>query len=90
MVEFAKLFDRLTFQSNTFLVECFPIFFSVFFKKSRPPASFVYCYRSFQIQKNVHFSGIRTQMVGVEGEHADHLTTTTALLPSFVFCPYHY
>ena len=36
MVEFAKLFDRLTFQSNTFLVECFPIFFSVFFKKSRP------------------------------------------------------
>ena len=25
------------------------------------------------------FSGIRTQIVGIEGEHADHLTTTTAL-----------
>ena len=25
----------------------------------------------------VDFSGIRTQIVGVEGEHSDHLTTTT-------------
>ena len=24
------------------------------------------------------FSGIRTRIVGVEGEYADHLTTTTA------------
>ena len=42
---------------------------------------FVY-FRSFQTQilqkKTVGFSGIRTQIVGVESEHADHLTTTTA------------
>ena len=25
-------------------------------------------------------SGIQTRIVGVEGEHADHLTTTTALI----------
>ena len=29
-------------------------------------------------EKTVCFSGIQTQIVGVEGEHADHLTTTTA------------
>ena len=29
-------------------------------------------------EKTVDFSGIRTRTVGVEGEHADHLTTTTA------------
>ena len=43
---------------------------------------FVY-FRSFQTQmfteKMVGFSGIRTRIVGVEGEHAYHLTTTTAL-----------
>ena len=27
-------------------------------------------------EKTVGFSGIRTKIVGVEGEHADHLTTT--------------
>ena len=38
---------------------------------------------SFQTQfyrKTVGFSGIQTRIVGVEGEHADHLTTTEALL----------
>ena len=38
-------------------------------------------FSSFQkqiLQKTVGFSGIQTQIVGVEGEHADHLTTTTA------------
>ena len=30
------------------------------------------------LQKNSRLSGIRTRIVGVEGEHADHLTTTTA------------
>ena len=29
-------------------------------------------------EKTVDVCGIRTQIVGVEGEHADHLTTTTA------------
>ena len=31
------------------------------------------------LQKIVDLSGIRTRIVGVESEHADHLTTTTAL-----------
>ena len=30
--------------------------------------------------KMVDFSGNQTRIVGVEGEHADHLTTTTAQL----------
>ena len=29
-------------------------------------------------EKTVHFCTIRTLIVGVEGKHADHLTTTTA------------
>ena len=40
---------------------------------------FVY-FRSFQqqfLQKNVDFSWIQAQIVRVEREHADHLTTTT-------------
>ena len=41
-------------------------------------------FRSFQTQfftaKNVDFSRIQTLIVGVESEHADHLTTTTAQL----------
>ena len=34
-------------------------------------------------EKTVGVSRIRTQIVGVEGEYADHLTTTTA--PSHLF-----
>ena len=30
-------------------------------------------------EKTVGISGIRTRIVGVEGEHADHLTTTTTM-----------
>ena len=33
--------------------------------------------------KTVDFSGIRTRIVKVEGEQADHLTTTTVLLSYF-------
>ena len=45
--------------------------------QSRP--RFVY-FRCFQIfTEIVDFSRIRTQIVGVEGERADHLTVTTAL-----------
>ena len=47
----------------------------------QPRPLFVY-FRSFQTQfvkeKTVGFWGIRTRIVGVEGEHADNLTTTTA------------
>ena len=47
----------------------------------QPRPVFVY-FRSFQTKilqkKALGFSGIRTRIVGVEGEHADHLTTTTA------------
>ena len=31
-------------------------------------------------------SGIQTRIVGVEGEHADHLTTTTAHVPYMFDC----
>ena len=37
---------------------------------------FVY-FRSFQATKTVDRSGIQTQIVKVEDEHADFLTTTT-------------
>ena len=46
----------------------------------KPLPHFPY-FRSFQIHvyiSIVDVSGIRTQIVGVEGEHADHLTTTMA------------
>ena len=51
----------------------------------QPRPLFVY-FRAFQQQfyrKIVDLSGIRTWIVGVEGEHADHLTTTTA--QKFIF-----
>ena len=47
----------------------------------QPWPLFVY-FSSFPTQilyNTVGLSGIRTRIVGVEGEHADHLTTTTAL-----------
>ena len=40
-------------------------------------------FRSFQTIYRINtvgFSGIRTRIVGVEGEHADHLTTTTDIV----------
>ena len=45
-------------------------------------------FRSFQTQivhKIVGFSGIWTRIVGLEGEHADHLITTTAQFFIFIF-----
>ena len=48
-----------------------------------PQPLFVY-FRSFQTQilqkKTTAFSGIWTRIVGIEGEQAHHLTTTTAQL----------
>ena len=53
------------------------------FKNGPTPASFFVYFCSFQTQnlqkKTVGFSGIRTRIVRVEGKHADHQTTTTAL-----------
>ena len=45
------------------------------------PSLFFVFFRSFQYQfyrKIVDLSRIRIWIVGVEGEHADHLTTTSA------------
>ena len=47
------------------------------------PGFFLFIFVLFKhniIEKTLGFSGIRTRIVGVEGEHADHLTTTTAQL----------
>ena len=46
------------------------------------PGLFLFIFAIFQCKfysrKNVCFSKIRTWIVGIEGQHADHLTTTTA------------
>ena len=39
-------------------------------------------------KKLVGFSEIRTRIVGVEGKHADHLTTTTAQLILYLLLEY--
>ena len=36
--------------------------------------------------KIVDVSGVRTQRVGVEGEHADHLTTTNGIVSPMTRC----
>ena len=41
----------------------------------------------FFTEKTVVFGGIWTQKVGVDGYHADHLTTTTALVLSLINVP---
>ena len=56
----------------------------------QPRPLFVY-FRSFQgiyWIKTVDFSGIRTRINGVEGNHADHLITTTAQKKHFVSMPF--
>ena len=53
----------------------------VFLKKWAYPGPFfifVLFRHKFYGNKTLDLSGIRTQIVGVEGKHADHLTTTTA------------
>ena len=61
----------------------------VFQKVGQPRPLFVY-FRSFQMQifteKSIGVSRIRTRIVEVEGEHADHLTTTRPLI---LFVPAH-
>ena len=61
---------------------------STILKKNGPtPASFFVYFNSVQTQffteKTVVVSGIWTRIFGVEGEHANHLTTTTA--PKIIF-----
>ena len=53
----------------------------LFFKKWAYPGLFLFIFVLFKhkfYRKTVGVSGIRTRIVGVEGKHADHLTTTTA------------
>ena len=38
---------------------------------------FIFVFQTQIYKKTVGLSGIRTLIVGVEGKHADHLTTTT-------------
>ena len=50
-----------------------------FFKKMGQPRPLFVYFCSFQTQIFTEKTeGIRTRIVRVEGEHADHLTTTTA------------
>ena len=52
-----------------------------FFKYGPTPASFLLIFVLFKYKfyrKTEGISGIQTRFVGVEGEHADHLTNTTA------------
>ena len=42
----------------------------------------------FLQKKTVGFSGIRTRIVRVEGEHSDHLTTTTAHAQTIISLPF--
>ena len=65
------------------LVPFFKILSIVHYKNGPIPASFCFFQTQFY-RRIVDFSGIRTQNVGEEGEHADHLTTTTALHLSII------
>ena len=73
-------FENDTTHQHTYL----PIYIwkDCFSEKSGPtPALFGY-FGSYSntnfTEKSVDFSGISTRIVGIEGEHADHLTTTPA------------
>ena len=49
--------------------------------QSRPFLFIFFLLKHILQEKTVDFSGTHTQIVGVEGDHADHLTTTTAPSP---------
>ena len=66
-------------------VSFFILFISIFLKNGPTPASILFIFVLFKHKfnrKTIVVSGIRTRIVDrsrrVEGEHADHLTTTTA------------
>ena len=46
--------------------------------RSRPLFAYFQSCQTIYQTKTVDFSGIRTQVIGAEGDYADHLTTTTA------------
>ena len=57
--------------------KCFSKHF--FKKRSKPGHLLLFSFFSkTNLQKNVTFTGVQTGIVGVEGEHADHLTATTS------------
>ena len=49
---------------------------------ARPILVYLCSFQTQILQKNtVGFGGIQIRIIGVEGEHADHMTTTTMVLP---------
>ena len=50
-------------------------------KKWVNPGLFLFLFNKNFYRKIVYFSGIRTQIVGVEGKHADHLNYITYTVP---------
>ena len=66
-----------------------PFLFNEVIKESigfKSPASFLFIFVLFNhnfTEKIVDYSMIRTRIVGVEGEHADYLTTITTLFVYF-------
>ena len=79
---------------DTIKVKCFCAFYSIVFFIEPTSTSFclslLHSNTNFTV-KTVGVSGIRTRIVGVEGEYANHLTTTTALdipnLNTILFVP---
>ena len=55
--------------------------------KHRPLLLFSFFSNTNFIEKTVGFSRIQTWIVGAEGEHADHSTTTTALVFNMFILP---
>ena len=42
------------------------------------PFCLFFNFKQFLLNENVDFSVTRSQLIGIEGEHADHLIATTA------------
>ena len=55
----------------------------------RPLLVYFHSFQTQILQKTVDVSRIRTRIIRVEHKHADHLTTTTAHLFTFLECIYH-
>ena len=51
--------------------------------QSQPIFVYLNYFQTHIVQKNCGLNGIQTRIVGVEGKHADHLTTTMAIESSF-------
>ena len=59
-----------------------------FFEKWANPGLFLFFSNTDFIEIIVSSSGIQTRIVGIEGKHANHLTTAMALVKvSFTFAP---